>query len=233
MQTVYDNTNGAYWTNHTNWLTDKPWNEWYGIKTNSEGHITSVELPNNNLTGQMYVGLDESSYLTHLNLDKNNFSRFEISNWASSRFTSYSLNESNMDELIISSVDSVYISDCTIPSVSINYNYIDQTDNGICSFSNCTISNQLYVVYCKNLEINGGYYANLAADIKRKVSIRNATIELMEYTQFCVDSDTDVILENVTVKYLSSTHDPVTLTKTFKGSEWYSIFNEAFGITTR
>lgn len=232
LQNFYHLTNGAYWTNYTNWFTANPWNEWYGIKTNSEGHITSIELPNNNLTGQMYVGLDESSYLAHLNLDKNNLSRFEISNWASSRFTSYSLNESNMDELIIGSVDSVYISDCTIPSVTIGYNNIDQTDKGICSFTNCTINSSFHVV-CKNMEIHGGSYEHYAVNVSKQLTIKNATIGFEEWTQFGVDSNTDVILENVTIKYYASTHDPVTLTKTFKGSEWQAIFNEAFGIITR
>lgn len=227
LQNIYLSTNVESWTNHTNWRTDNPWNEWYGIKTNSEGHITSIELPNNNLTGSMYVGLDESSYLTHLNLDKNNLSRLEI--WASSRFTSYSLNESNMDQLIIDSVDSVYVSDCTIPYVDIDYHYIDQTDNGICSFSNCTI-NSFFNVGCKNMEIHGGNYENYSVRVLNQLTIKNATIGFDEWTQFGVDSNTDVILENVTIKYLGSTHDPVTLTKTFKGSEWQAIFHEAFGI---
>lgn len=231
LQNIYNLTDGVNWTNSTNWLTETPWNEWYGIETDSEGHIKSIELPNNNLTGQLYIGLDENSCLTHLNLDKNNFSRLEIGNWGSRNFTSYSLNESNMDELIISSVDSVYISACTIPSITIGYHSSEQTDNGICSFSNCTVS-KLFNVECKNLEISGGSYEYFSVNVSKQLTIKNATIGFEVWSNFGVNSDTDVILENATIKYLdlNGTHEPVTLTKTFKGSEWQAIFNEAFGI---
>lgn len=50
---LYNSTNGQNWTNNTNWLTDAPLSEWYGITTDDEGNVSSIDLSDNNLTGHI------------------------------------------------------------------------------------------------------------------------------------------------------------------------------------
>ena len=44
-------TNGPNWTNNTNWLTDEPLNTWHGVRTNTRGEVTKLDLRDNNLEG--------------------------------------------------------------------------------------------------------------------------------------------------------------------------------------
>lgn len=36
---LYNATKGDSWTNKTNWLSDRPPDEWFGIKTNDDGRV--------------------------------------------------------------------------------------------------------------------------------------------------------------------------------------------------
>ena len=47
---LYNSTNGDNWTNNTNWCSDKPVEEWYGIKKYDNGEY-DIDLFENNLTG--------------------------------------------------------------------------------------------------------------------------------------------------------------------------------------
>lgn len=48
-------TNGAAWKKSSNWNTDKPLSEWYGVVTDDTGRVLELRLMNNNLTGaQIY-----------------------------------------------------------------------------------------------------------------------------------------------------------------------------------
>ncbi len=51
---LYNSTGGTNWTNNTNWLVpNKPFNTWYGIKTNNLGCIQKIDLSDNNLKGNL------------------------------------------------------------------------------------------------------------------------------------------------------------------------------------
>ena len=41
---LYDATNGPNWRKKTNWKSNRPLNEWYGIYTNTEGCVTCIDL---------------------------------------------------------------------------------------------------------------------------------------------------------------------------------------------
>lgn len=47
----YNATNGKRWRENDSWLTDKPLSHWYGIKTDGQGNVVEIKLPNNNLSG--------------------------------------------------------------------------------------------------------------------------------------------------------------------------------------
>ena len=51
LTALYNATGGDNWFNNTNWLTDAPLDEWHGVYTDSEGHVVSLYLGHNSLSG--------------------------------------------------------------------------------------------------------------------------------------------------------------------------------------
>ena len=68
---LYNATDGANWTNNTNWLTNEAISEWHGVTTNSDGRVTRLELINNQLTGPIPAELGNLAYLQRLRLEGN------------------------------------------------------------------------------------------------------------------------------------------------------------------
>ena len=69
---VFWATDGLSWSNVTNWLSDKPLDEWYGVFTDAEGRVIELKLDDNNLTGRIPASLANLSRLRVLNLNGNN-----------------------------------------------------------------------------------------------------------------------------------------------------------------
>ncbi|MBQ0740356.1 hypothetical protein J9332_39365, partial [Aquimarina celericrescens] len=70
----YTITNGAGWTNNTNWLsTTVPVCDWYGV-TVVNGKVTALSLPKNNITGKIPTSISQLVNLTTLRLNDNKLS---------------------------------------------------------------------------------------------------------------------------------------------------------------
>lgn len=53
----YQATNGDQWNNNTNWCSDKPVEEWFGVSTSTDyPYVRYLELSGNNLSGQLPGG---------------------------------------------------------------------------------------------------------------------------------------------------------------------------------
>ena len=65
---IYNATGGANWTNNTNWLSDRPIGEWYGVTVDYQGHVTGLSLWENQLTGTIPTELGSLSNLEGLDL---------------------------------------------------------------------------------------------------------------------------------------------------------------------
>ena len=68
LEALYRATGGDDWTDNTNWLSDEPLGEWYGIETDRNGRVRYVELRDNNLDGRIpaEVGLLDSLFSFNL-----------------------------------------------------------------------------------------------------------------------------------------------------------------------
>ena len=71
---LYEATDGANWTNNTNWLSDEPLNEWYGVTTDGNGRVTHLELAENGLSGVLPSSLGNLTNLQGLRLHFNQLS---------------------------------------------------------------------------------------------------------------------------------------------------------------
>ncbi len=71
LVTLYNATDGANWTNNTNWLSEEPLGDWHGVTTDDEGRVTRLRLSSNNLVGTIPAELGNLSNLTSLSLGRN------------------------------------------------------------------------------------------------------------------------------------------------------------------
>lgn len=67
---LYEATGGDNWIDHTNWCSDKPLDEWYGVGY-WDGHVKSLNLWDNNLTGEIPEALGDLSAMETLYLSGN------------------------------------------------------------------------------------------------------------------------------------------------------------------
>ncbi len=70
---LYNATDGANWTNNTNWLTDNDISTWHGVSV-SNGLVTGLVLAGNQLSGSIPAELGDLTNLEELNLSFNQLS---------------------------------------------------------------------------------------------------------------------------------------------------------------
>lgn len=73
LTALYQATGGANWQNRTNWGTDQPLSEWYGVNY-WDGHVRGLSLQSNGLTGTLPDELAQLTALESLYLGFNQLS---------------------------------------------------------------------------------------------------------------------------------------------------------------
>ncbi|TGG92595.1 MAG: hypothetical protein ERJ67_05675, partial [Aphanocapsa feldmannii 277cV] len=71
----YNATDGDNWKSRTNWKSNKPISQWYGITTDSSGRVTKLDLEENQLTGSIPAALGNLNNLEELWLHNNQLTR--------------------------------------------------------------------------------------------------------------------------------------------------------------
>ncbi len=74
LTAFYYATNGPNWINNTNWLSNRPLREWYGVKINYGDSPNGLKLVSNNLSGELSPLLENLSRLHELDLSGNQLS---------------------------------------------------------------------------------------------------------------------------------------------------------------
>ena len=87
----YHSAGGENWNYAGNWCTDAPLGDWYGIYTDSEGHVAYIDLHTNWLTG--YADLSGLKHLSNLDLRNNNLTYINISGLTGLNFISIGDND--------------------------------------------------------------------------------------------------------------------------------------------
>ena len=71
IESLYQATGGANWTNTDGWLGESVVSDWYGIRADSLGRVTRLDLSDNGLTGRLPRILGQLAQLTELRVGGN------------------------------------------------------------------------------------------------------------------------------------------------------------------
>lgn len=69
LEEIYNLTKGQAWYKNTNWCSNKPLNEWWGVTTDAQGRVIELDMAYNNVRGQLTAPLRKLSKLRKLNLN--------------------------------------------------------------------------------------------------------------------------------------------------------------------
>jgi Leucine-rich repeat (LRR) protein len=174
--TLYNSTGGSSWTNNTNWLSNLPISEWYGVTVGSNGSKGSLNdttsvikliLSGNNLTGTLPKEIGNLTSLKTLNLDNNNLSGSvpaEINNLYSLQKLELSNNKlDELPELKLGLLDTLLINNnqfsfedilpnLSVPNIGINY--LQQDSIGTKKDTLCRVGSTIKFVCSDSSENN-------------------------------------------------------------------------------
>lgn len=106
---LYNATDGDNWklSFETNWCSDKPLNEWYGIETNDAGNVISIDLAHFGLTG--IADLRGLTHLEKVNLEYNSLTALGISGLSNLKELDCANNQlTNLDVAELTNLEHLY-----------------------------------------------------------------------------------------------------------------------------
>ena len=166
----YKAAGGDNWKNNTNWCSDKSIEDWHGITT-ERGRVTSIDLPDNNLSGKINGELNKLANLFNFDFANNNLESINVSGHPT--LQSFICSGNNQLQVL-------NVSNCASLKLIICYE---------CNISNLNItgSNQLEDVICHHNNIteldisNMNMLKQLICDYNKMESLEIGNKEKMEY----------------------------------------------------
>lgn len=74
LKALFEATDGKHWRRKDGWCTNRPLNEWYGLKIDGAGNVVYIDLRSNELQGRLPEALYLLSHLQYLDLSNNRLS---------------------------------------------------------------------------------------------------------------------------------------------------------------
>ena len=74
LTALYQSAGGVHWANDGDWLSDEPGSQWHGVATDPDGHVTVLDLRDNQLSGELPPELGDLRNLRELILRDNQLS---------------------------------------------------------------------------------------------------------------------------------------------------------------
>ena len=165
LETIYKTTNGESWTRSDNWCSDRPLSEWYGITTDSEGNVTSINLENNNLSGSLTMYLSSFAKLTDFNIDNNQLNTLNI--YGSDNIKSLEMTSCVNNDFYARNFDKVTLNKCDSLTRFTQY-YCDTLKINDCHFSQSSQNNGI------SISGDGSYIVEIKRSSIPYISIRNS-----------------------------------------------------------
>lgn len=231
---LYKSTNGDSWINQKNWCSEKPLNEWYGIKTNELGCVTSINLSNNNLTGYAQVDFDDFSNLTSFNIDSNkireifvrgndNFTEINLTNCATEHIGFENFNKVSISCESLNSIsgecDVLNVSNCDFGENRTPFSGINVKDATIynCKMHSCGLSSEILTFESSST------YDTWYCYTSKRLNIINSYCSTICSGDF--NDGTVIYLQNATLWRSNWDEESrVTLSCTTTGAGWYGLF---------
>lgn len=76
LMAIYNACGGANWTRNDNWGSESPISEWYGVSLNKEGRVDAINLPFNNVSGNLPDAMTQLEALRIFNVEGASFTSF-------------------------------------------------------------------------------------------------------------------------------------------------------------
>lgn len=236
LMRLFNLANGSEWTDNTNWGSDKPLDEWYGITTDAEGYVTAIDLKGNGLSAAtLILDFRNLSRLASLDISDNSISCLKINGNGEldeielKRCVSESISVENIAKVSIVECDSLasisgsctelLVKDCAFrTNVSTPFGiYAESAHILNCTMHSCGLNSDILVFEQSTTYDTWHCYTSSRLEI---IDSYCATICGWDF-----DEDADIILENATL-WRSDWNDEslVTLTCSVKGRDWSGLF---------
>jgi len=180
----YDATSGDSWTNNTGWKTDPVVGNWYGV-TVSGGHVTELDIHDNNLVGAAGNTLDSlAGHLTRLVVYNNSISTLDVSALTSLTYLACANNSiSTLDVSALTSLTTLYCHSNSISTLDVSaltsLTILYCASNSISTLDLSSISAAVSLINCANNGMNQAAVDSIIDDIwQRRADFTDATPEL-------------------------------------------------------
>ena len=170
LMAIYTAMNGENWYNKRNWNSDKPLYSWWGVGTNNNGFVTSIDLYGwNNMKGDIPAAIGDLPYLQRLYISGEGFTSLPKEIGKLDKVWILELAETGISELPDEIGDMRYLSSLYLS----NNKNLKTLPKGIGRSLNINTLN----LYDNAIE-------TLPAEIANINSLRNVTIENNKFTKF-------------------------------------------------